>query len=72
VFLAYGGFVEEFRNKLDELKYPLLAIMFYTLVELLPAVLVLYILRKLPPKRAATYSPLPSGPAETVEYRPSR
>jgi len=62
VFLAYGGFVKNFRNKLDESSYPLLAIIFYSLVELLPAALVLWILRKLPPRRAATYAALPSGP----------
>ena len=47
---------------LDAGNQPLLNLIYYTLVELVPAALVLYILRKLPPKRAATYEPLDSGP----------
>ncbi|KAI3823880.1 hypothetical protein L1987_05325 [Smallanthus sonchifolius] len=44
---------------LDVLDHPVLNLMFYTLVEILPSALVLYILRKLPPKRvSAQYHPI--------------
>ena len=35
---------------------------YYGAVEVLPAALVLYILRKLPPKRAGAYTPVASAP----------
>ena len=38
---------------LDVMDHPLLNIVYFTLCELLPSALVLYILRKLPPKRPA-------------------
>ena len=38
--------------ELDLLQHPLLNIFYYTAVEVVPSALVLYILRKLPPKRA--------------------
>jgi hypothetical protein len=38
---------------LDVLEHPLLNIAYYCLVEVLPSAWVLYILRKLPPKRVA-------------------
>ena len=37
---------------LDVLNHPLLNIVYYTSVELVPSALVLYILRKLPPRRS--------------------
>ncbi|KAK6133298.1 hypothetical protein DH2020_032961 [Rehmannia glutinosa] len=44
---------------LDVLDHPVLNLIYYTLVEILPSVLVLYILRKLPPKRvSAQYHPI--------------
>ncbi|XP_075505516.1 tobamovirus multiplication protein 1-like [Primulina tabacum] len=44
---------------LDVLDHPVLNLIYYTLVEILPAALVLYILRKLPPKRiSAPYHPM--------------
>lgn len=44
---------------LDVLDHPLLNLIYYTLVEILPSALVLYILRKLPPKRiSAQYHPI--------------
>lgn len=44
---------------LDVLEHPVLNFIYYTLVEILPSVLVLYILRKLPPKRvSAQYHPI--------------
>lgn len=47
--------------EIDLLGHPLLNIIFYGLVEILPAACVLYILRKLPPKRSAQgYQQIPS------------
>ncbi|KAI3741051.1 hypothetical protein L1987_58718 [Smallanthus sonchifolius] len=44
---------------LDVLDHPVLNLIFYMLVEILPSALVLYILRKLPPKRvSALYHPI--------------
>ncbi|GAB4830899.1 E3 ubiquitin-protein ligase tom1 [Ancistrocladus abbreviatus] len=44
---------------LDVLDHPILDFIYYTLVEILPSALVLYILRKLPPKRvSAQYHPI--------------
>ncbi|GFP97023.1 tobamovirus multiplication protein 1 [Phtheirospermum japonicum] len=44
---------------LDVLDHPVLNLIYYTLVEILPSVLVLCILRKLPPKRiSAQYHPI--------------
>ncbi|XP_057764865.1 tobamovirus multiplication protein 1-like [Salvia miltiorrhiza] len=45
---------------LDVLDHPVLNVIYYTLVEILPSALVLYILRKLPPKRvpSAQYHPI--------------
>ncbi|KAK7359757.1 hypothetical protein VNO77_01722 [Canavalia gladiata] len=43
----------------DVLNHPLLDLIYYMLVEILPSVLVLFILRKLPPKRiSAQYHPI--------------
>ncbi|KAE9461702.1 hypothetical protein C3L33_06404, partial [Rhododendron williamsianum] len=44
---------------LDVLDHPVLNLIYYMLVEILPSALVLYILRKLPPKRvSAQYHPI--------------
>ncbi|PHT90728.1 Tobamovirus multiplication protein 1 [Capsicum chinense] len=44
---------------LDVLDHPVLNLIYYLLVEILPSALVLYILRKLPPKRvSAQYHPI--------------
>ncbi|CAN0912657.1 Tobamovirus multiplication protein 1 [Linum grandiflorum] len=44
---------------LDVLDHPVLNLIYYTLVEILPSALVLFILRKLPPKRvSAQYHPI--------------
>ncbi|KAA8515491.1 hypothetical protein F0562_018898 [Nyssa sinensis] len=44
---------------LDVLDHPILNLIYYSLVEILPSALVLYILRKLPPKRvSAQYHPI--------------
>ncbi|CAA2992465.1 tobamovirus multiplication protein 1 [Olea europaea var. sylvestris] len=44
---------------LEVLDHPILNLIYYTLVEILPSALVLYILRKLPPKRvSAQYHPI--------------
>lgn len=49
--------------EIDVLEHPLLNVLYYVLVELLPTACVLYILRKLPPKRAPAaggYQQIPS------------
>lgn len=49
----------ESQASLDVLDHPVLNFIFYMLVEILPSALVLYILRKLPPKRVtAQYQPI--------------
>ena len=46
---------------LDVLTHPLLNLIYYTVVEIIPAALVLYILRKLPPKKQPQgYQPIPA------------
>lgn len=46
---------------LDVMNHPLLNVVYYAACELLPSALVLYILRKLPPKRPAQgYQQIPS------------
>ena len=51
VIIAWSAFDKEDAD-LDVMVHPLLNIVYYTVVELIPSALVLYILRKLPPKRA--------------------
>lgn len=49
---------------LDDTAHPLVNIVYYGVVELLPTAWVLFILRKLPPKRNAEgYTAVPSGPS---------
>lgn len=49
--------------ELDMMGHPLLNILYYTLVEIVPSACVLYILRKLPPKRNAQgYQQIPTNP----------
>lgn len=44
---------------LEVMDHPILDLIYYTLTEILPSALVLYILRKLPPKRvSAQYHPI--------------
>lgn len=69
-FLARAAFiilatVDRKEYSLDVLEHPLLNIAFYCAVEIVPSALVLYILRKLPPKQ-------PPQPAAqpTIVYRP--
>lgn len=65
-FVAYAAFHRAFATRLDVVSHPLLNCVYYGAVEVLPAALVLYILRKLPPKRPATYAAIPAGPAEAA------
>ncbi len=47
--------------EIDMLSHPLLNVLYYALVEVLPTACVLFILRKLPPKRSAQgYTQIPS------------
>jgi hypothetical protein len=57
--------VDEADLDLDVAGHPLLNALYYGLAEVVPSAWVLYILRKLPPKRAAQqgYQSIPAGPA---------
>ena len=66
--VAYAAFHRSFAARLDVMTHPVLNCFYYGAVEVLPAALVLYILRKLPPKRAVGYAPVPGdGAAEQEE-----
>lgn len=61
VVVALSAFEEN--ADLDVLNHPILNLVYYMLVEILPSALVLFILRKLPPKRSSTqYHPLENQP----------
>lgn len=53
VLVAYCA-IESQKASLDLLSHPVLDAIYYILVEILPSTLVLFILRKLPPRRAAS------------------
>lgn len=53
VLVAYTA-IKSNKADLDVLNHPVLDAIYYTLVEILPSALVLFILRKLPPRRAAS------------------
>jgi hypothetical protein len=56
VFIALATVdAEDF--SINVLDHPLLNVIFYSSVELVPAALVLYTLRKLPPKQTVTHPP---------------
>ncbi|KAL2636132.1 hypothetical protein R1flu_007611 [Riccia fluitans] len=57
---------------LDVLYHPVLNAIYYTITEIIPSALVLYILRKLPPKRGsvAGYHPIRSEDGSLTEDRP--
>lgn len=57
--MAWSAFDQKDAD-LDVLKHPVLNLVYYSGAEIVPSALVLYILRKLPPKRAAQgYQPIP-------------
>lgn len=56
VMIAISGFNQ--KGDLDVLDHPMLNLVYYLLVELVPSALVLYILRKLPPKRTNAAQPI--------------
>ncbi|KAF7842980.1 tobamovirus multiplication protein 1-like [Senna tora] len=57
VLLAISAFDEEV--DLDVLDHPLLNLLYYLMVEIIPSALVLFILRKLPPRRVSEqYQPI--------------
>lgn len=58
--------VEKDAFGLNVLNHPFLNIAFYSFVELIPAAAVLYILRKLPPKRT------PAAPIHTTTHMPQQ
>eukprot|EP00898_Chlorokybus_atmophyticus_P008758 jgi/Chlat1/8884/Chrsp92S08198 len=53
IMIAYSAMNNS--ASVDKISHPLLNLLYYTLAELIPSVLVLYILRKLPPKRMGQY-----------------
>ncbi|KAF5826397.1 hypothetical protein DUNSADRAFT_3317 [Dunaliella salina] len=60
LMVALSAFDRE-NLELDIMSHPLLNVIYYSLVEVLPTACVLYILRKLPPKRLqGGYQPLPA------------
>jgi len=64
LMVALSAFDRE-NLELDILTHPLLNVIYYSLVEVLPTACVLYILRKLPPKRVQTgYQPIPAQPQQ--------
>lgn len=79
-FLARAVFiilatVDREEYSLDVLEHPLLNIAFYCAVEIVPSALVLYILRKLPPKQppqaAAQSTRVYSSPSGAAAQHPS-
>ena len=59
LMVAISAFDTDFQ--LDLVAHPLMNILYYGLVEILPVACVLYILRKLPPKRATQgYQQIPA------------
>ncbi|KAE9615769.1 hypothetical protein Lalb_Chr04g0258801 [Lupinus albus] len=57
IMMCFGAFNED--ANLDVLNHPILNFIYYLLAEILPSSLVLFILRKLPPKRGITqYHPI--------------
>jgi hypothetical protein len=61
IIVAWSAFDFEDAD-LDVMGHPLLNLIYYSGAEIIPSALVLYILRKLPPKRqAAGYQPIPAA-----------
>ena len=60
IIVAWSAFDVEDAD-LDVMKHPLLNVIYYSGAEIIPSALVLYILRKLPPKRQTQgYQQLPA------------
>lgn len=60
IIVAWSG-IDKADADLDVWQHPLLNIVYYTIVEIVPSALVLFILRKLPPRRPQQgYQPLPA------------
>lgn len=64
VIVAWSG-LDKKNADLDVWRHPLLDIVYYSAVEIIPSALVLFILRRLPPRRnvqgnAAAYQPIPA------------
>lgn len=76
-FLARAAFivlatVDKEDYSLDVLRHPILNIAFYSSVEIVPSALVLYILRKLPPKQPPrpAAQPVVYAPQDSAPYSP--
>lgn len=78
VIVAWSAFDKK-NADLDVWRHPLLDIIYYSLVEIVPSALVLFILRRLPPRRnvqsnaaaAGAYQPLPQQPPSRPPQPPS-
>eukprot|EP01026_Neomeris_dumetosa_P066301 TRINITY_DN6405_c0_g1_i4.p2 TRINITY_DN6405_c0_g1~~TRINITY_DN6405_c0_g1_i4.p2 ORF type:complete len:229 (-),score=15.15 TRINITY_DN6405_c0_g1_i4:348-1034(-) len=67
IVLCVSIFSNEGNLRLDVIGHPLMTFFYYMLFEILPTVLVLYILRKLPPKRNAQgYQAIPAHQTDQI------
>eukprot|EP01025_Chloroclados_australasicus_P007990 TRINITY_DN1272_c0_g2_i1.p2 TRINITY_DN1272_c0_g2~~TRINITY_DN1272_c0_g2_i1.p2 ORF type:complete len:300 (-),score=16.63 TRINITY_DN1272_c0_g2_i1:689-1588(-) len=67
VVLCVSVFGNDGRLSLDVVSHPLMNFLYYVLFEIVPTVSVLYILRKLPPKRSPQgYQPIPDQTKEDM------
>lgn len=64
--VAAAAVNRNFGSELDVVDHPLLNAGYYTFVEIIPSAMVLFILRKLPPKRNNSYQAIPSSGAENT------
>lgn len=63
VLVATAAISRRFGSELDVVNHPLINAGYYLGVEIIPSALVLFILRKLPPKRSNSYQAIPTDPA---------
>lgn len=61
VLVATAAISRRFGSELDVVDRPLINAAYYCGVEIIPSALVLFILRKLPPKRTNSYQAMPAG-----------
>lgn len=72
VMVAYTSYHDKQSRTIDVLSHPLLNVVYYSCVEILPSALVLYILRKLPPRRTDGYQSVVSWAFATGPMRQRR
>lgn len=61
VLVAAAAISRRFGSELDVVDHPLINAGYYAGVEIIPSALVLFILRKLPPKRSNSYQAIPTA-----------